>query len=178
MACDASSIEGAQDVVEWHCFDYDITFEDYSVLRALEPGHCVVSENFIAGKYHWELHYFPNGVEENNEGYSSVFVKLPDSVTGCNPLIKTRFHIVMHHNFYGYDHLENDIVSSLDPSVHTFCAENPIWGFDRFISKSIVEEKCWDRSNDLIKLRCYIWVTREFSNGVKRRVRKREEDEY
>ncbi|KAF3339098.1 BTB/POZ and MATH domain-containing protein 4-like protein [Carex littledalei] len=179
MACDASSNEGSQDVVEWHCFDYDITFEDYSVMRALEPGHCVVSEKFVAGKFNWELHYFPNGVHKNNEGYSSVFVKRPDIVASYNPLTNTRFHIAMHHKLYCYG-MQYNMGSSLDPSIYTFCAENPMWGFDRFISKSIVEEKCWDKNKDHIKLRCYIWVTREFSNGVTRRVRRREgsEDEY
>ncbi|KAF3339096.1 BTB/POZ and MATH domain-containing protein 3 [Carex littledalei] len=173
----ASITEGSPDAIEWHCFDYDITFENYSVLRVLEPGQCAVSEEFVGGKYNWELHYFPNGsIDENNEGHSSVFLKRSNNVTWFNPVIKTRFHITMHHNSFGYD-VNTVIVCPLDPSVHTFCNKNPIWGFNRFISKSIVEKYCWDKSKDCIKLRCYIWVTKEFSSGVKRRVRKREGSE-
>jgi MATH domain len=160
--CTANSYEGSPDAPIWYCFDHDIVFSNYSLMRSFEPGNSVMSGKLSAGRFEWELQYFPNGVDENTEGHVSVFLRLPNAESDQE--IRTRFHIVMCDNNQNYS-VDNPYVSPLDHSVHMFSAQNSVWGFNRFISKNMIDKKCWNKYDDTIRFKCYIWVTKEFTDS-------------
>lgn len=160
--CTANSYEGSQDVPVWYCFDHDISFSNYSLMRGFEPGNSVMSQKLSAGRYEWELQYFPNGVDKNTEGHVSVFVRLLNAPSDQE--IRTRFHIIMWDNDHNYN-MDSPYPSPLDHSNHMFSALNPVWGFNRFVTKNTMDKRCWCKYDDTIQFKCYIWMTREFTSS-------------
>ncbi|KAK3157579.1 hypothetical protein QOZ80_2AG0124640 [Eleusine coracana subsp. coracana] len=61
---------------------HDFVIKGYSRIKKLPTGDCLKSSPFTAGGHPWRISFYPNGANDDSEGYVSLFLYLNEDITG------------------------------------------------------------------------------------------------
>ncbi|KAM3253944.1 hypothetical protein ACQJBY_047821 [Aegilops geniculata] len=123
----------------------------YSRVKGLGRGECLRSPVFSIGDYEWCICYYPDGYDEANEGYVSVFLELLTKNAEARALHKW----MLVNRVSG-----RSIVVHSSKAPRAFNHEFPAWGVGKFMKTTAEVESVYVR-NDCLVIECELSVIKE-----------------
>nr|POF11175.1 btb/poz and math domain-containing protein 2 [Quercus suber] len=134
----------------------------YSLLKGIGIGKCVASNTFTAGGYSWEIYFYPNGKnEQDNATYVSLFIVLASEGTDVRALFELKLldqSEKTRHKVY------SQFSRPPDSGPCTIRKRGIMWGCSHFFKRTDLETSDYLK-DDCLKVYCRVGVVRSYTEG-------------
>ncbi|SPT20428.1 unnamed protein product [Triticum aestivum] len=123
----------------------------YSLHKGLGRGKYLRSPVFSIGGYDWCIQYYPDGKNEDNEGYVSVFLEL----------LSKNAEATVHYDWMLVEPVRGEsIVVQYGKEPRVFNRQKSVWGIPKFMKTTAETELAYLR-NDCLVIECEVSVIKE-----------------
>ncbi|KAL2320510.1 hypothetical protein Fmac_029479 [Flemingia macrophylla] len=134
---------------------HDFLVKGFSLTKGMGVGVPVKSETFSVGGYEWIVLFYPEGHNDEDNDYVSIFVAL---VSEDATNVRALFELVMLDQTGEDNHQVNSHFDLLpDTGPHTLKAEGSMWGYRRYMKRSVLKTSRFLK-DDCLKIQCTVGV--------------------
>ncbi|XP_030935463.1 BTB/POZ and MATH domain-containing protein 1-like [Quercus lobata] len=130
----------------------------YSLLKGIGVGKCVASNTFTAGGYSWEIYFYPDGKnEQDNATYVSLFIVLASEGTDVRALFELKLL-----DQSGKE--RHKVHNQFDSGPYTIRSLGSMWGYSHFFKRTDLETSDYLK-DDCLKVYFRVGVVRSYTEG-------------
>ncbi|CAN7121750.1 hypothetical protein BRARA_B00921 [Brassica rapa] len=144
----ASSPTSSRSVTKTVNGSHQFVIRGYRLAKGMGVGKHIASDNFSVGGYQWEIFFFPDGKNpEDNSAYVSVFIALASEGSEVRALFELS---LVDQSGKGNHKVHSHFERTLDTGPYTLKYKGSMWGYKRFIRRTQLE------TSDFLKDDCLI----------------------
>ncbi|KAF7104542.1 hypothetical protein CFC21_105434 [Triticum aestivum] len=128
---------------------HSFKIDRYDLHRGFGVGNCIQSANFTVGGHEWCIRFYPDGYNEDNKDYVSVFLQLKTK----NIEVRAIYNLVLVNQAIQPPVLPSNFANFSDGPPVVFDTRNDkleAWGFVAFKKKSEIEGSSYILDNSII----------------------------
>ncbi|KAI3944633.1 hypothetical protein MKW98_021091 [Papaver atlanticum] len=146
---------------------HEYKIKGYSLVKGIGVGEYMSSRTFTVGGHDWVIHFYPDGINQANKEYVSVYLNL---VSPGEVRATFEFELV---NQSGKG--KHGVHSMSECSTANVFNNILAWGYKKFMKRSELEASCYLKNNCL-SIHCTVGVVQTRDETVQTRVE--EEKDY